>query len=53
MQPLIDASITSPEYEEGITITLKHLRYSHLNIVIFSHLNINFRNKFHDEQKQQ
>ena len=37
------------EYEEDINVTLKHLRYSHLNNVIFSYLNINYiRNKFGD-----
>ena len=31
----IDASTTSPEYEENINDTLKRSRYSHLNNVIF------------------
>ena len=44
-----DASTTSPEYEENINVTLKHLRHSHLNNVIFSYLNINsIRSKFGD-----
>ena len=41
-----------PEYEENINVTLKGLRYSHLNNVIFSYLNINsIRNKFGDLDK--
>ena len=47
MELLIDASITSQEYEKNINVTLKRLRHSHLNNVIFSYLNINSsRNKF-------
>ena len=49
---LICTSITSQEYEKNINITLKRLRHSHLNNVIFSHLNINSsRNKFGDLNK--
>ena len=52
MGPLIDASTTSQEYEENINVTLKQLRHSHLNYVIFSYLNINsIRNKFGDLDK--
>ena len=36
----IDASITSPEYEDNINVTLKRLRRSHLNKVIYPYLNI-------------
>ena len=40
------------EYEEDIKVTLKRLRHSHLNNVIFSYLNINsIRNKFGDLDK--
>ena len=47
----IDASTTSPEYEENI-VTLKRLRHSHLNKVIFLYLSINsIRNKFGDLDK--
>ena len=47
MELLTDASITSQEYEKNINVTLKRLRHSHLNNVIFSYLNINSsRNKF-------
>ena len=50
MGSLIDASTTSQEYEENITVTLK--QHSHLNYVIFSYLNINsIRNKFGDLDK--
>ena len=50
MGSLIDASTTSQEYEENITVTLK--QHSHLNYVIFSYLNINsIRNKFGDADK--
>ena len=50
MGSLIDASTTSQEYEENITVTLK--RHSHLNYVIFSYLNINsIGNKFGDLDK--
>ena len=41
MRPLIDGSITNQEYRENITVTLKRLRHSDLNNVIFSDLNIN------------
>ena len=52
MGPLIDASITSQEYEENINVTLKRLRRSDLNNVIFPYLNINsIRNKFGDLDK--
>ena len=48
----INASTTSPEYEENINDTLKRLRHSHLNNVIFSYLNINsIMNKFGDLDK--
>ena len=40
MGPLIDASINTQEYEEIINVTLKRIRHSHLNNVIFSYLNI-------------
>ena len=51
MGSLIDASTTSQEYEENITVTLK--QHSHLNYVIFSYLNINsIRNKFGDLDKK-
>ena len=47
MELLIDASITSQEYEKNINVTLKRLRHSQVNNVIFSYLNINSsRNKF-------
>ena len=47
-----DTSTTSPEYEENIIVTLKCLRHSHLNNVIFSYLNINsVRNKLGDLDK--
>ena len=50
MGSLIDASTTSQEYEENITVTLK--QHSHLNYVIFSYLNINsIGNKFGDLDK--
>ena len=40
------------EYEEDINVTLKLLRHSLLNNVIFSYLNINsIRNKFGDLDK--
>ena len=43
---LTNASITIQEYEKN-NVTLKRLRHSHLNNVIFSYLNINSsRNKF-------
>ena len=41
MRPLIDASVSSQEYEENINVTLKRLRRSHLNNVIYAYLNIN------------
>ena len=48
----IDASTTSPEYEEDINVTLKRLRHPHFNNVFFSYLNINsIRNKFGDLDK--
>ena len=37
----IDASTTTPEYEENINVTLKHLQHSHFNKIIVSYLNIN------------
>ena len=40
MGPLIDVSITNQEYEENI-VTLKRLRHSDLNNVIFLYFNIN------------
>ena len=39
MRPLIDASINNQEYEENTNVTLKRLRHSDLNYVIFSYLN--------------
>ena len=52
MGPLIDASITTQECEEIINATLKQLRHSNLNNVIFSYLNINsIRNKVGDLDK--
>ena len=48
----IDASITSQEYEDNINVTLKRLRRSHLNKVIYPYLNISsIRNKFGDLDK--
>ena len=41
MRSLIDASITNQEYEENNNVTLKCLRHSDLNSVIFSYLKIN------------
>ena len=38
MGPLIDPSITYQEYKENIHVTLKRLRHSDLNSVIFSYL---------------
>ena len=40
MEPLIDASTTSQEYEENINVTLKRLQHFHLHKVIFLCLNI-------------
>ena len=52
MGPLVDASTTSQEYEENINVTLKRLRHSDFNNVIFSYLNINsIKNKFVDLDK--
>ena len=52
MRPLIDGSITNQEYRENITVTLKRLRHSNLNNVIFSDLNINsIRNRVGDLDK--
>ena len=52
MGSLIYASTTSQEYEENIKVTLKRLRHSHLNYVIYFYLNINsIRNKFGDLAK--
>ena len=52
MGPLIDASITSQEYKENINVTLKRLRRSRLNNVIYPYRNINsIRNKFGDLDK--
>ena len=48
----IDASTTSPEYEENINVTLKRLRHSHLHNFILSYLNNNsIWNKFDDLDK--
>ena len=48
----VDTSTTSPEYEENINATLKCVRHSNLNNVIFSYLNvISIRNKFGDLDK--
>ena len=50
-QPIY-GSTTSQEYEENIKVTLKRLRHSHLNYVIYFYLNINsIRNKFGDLAK--
>ena len=38
MKPLIDASITNQEYEDNTNVTLKRLRHSDLDYVIFSYL---------------
>ena len=52
MGPLVEASTTNQEYEKNINVTLKRLRHSHLNNVVFSYLNINsIRNKFGDLNK--
>ena len=52
MGHLIDASTTSQEYKENINVTLKRLQHSHLNMDIFSYLNINsIRNKSGDLDK--
>ena len=52
MGPPIYGSTTSQEYEENIKVTLKRLRHSHLNYVIYFYLNINsIRNKFGDLAK--
>ena len=52
MRSVIDASITNQEYEENINVTLKHLRHSDLNIVIFLYLNMNsIRNRVGDLDK--
>ena len=52
MGPLVDASITNQEYEGNINVTLKRLRHSDLNNVIFSYLNIDsIRNKVGDLDK--
>ena len=49
MRPLIDASNTSQRIREDINVTLKPLRHSHLNNVIFSYLNIDsIKNTFGD-----
>ena len=51
MRPLIDASVTSQEYEKNI-VTLKRLRHSHVNNVISPYLNINsIRNMFGELDK--
>ena len=48
---LTNASITIQEYEKN-NVTLKRLRHSHLNNVIFSYLNNNSsRNNFGDLDK--
>ena len=50
-QPIY-GSTTSQEYEENIKVTLKRLRHSHPNYVIYFYLNINsIRNKFGDLAK--
>ena len=50
-QPIY-GSTTSQEYEENIKVTLKRLRHSHLNYVIYFYLNINsIRNMFGDLAK--
>ena len=52
MGPLIDASTTSQEYKENINVPLKRLQHSHLNMDIFSYLNINsIRNQSGDLDK--
>ena len=52
MGPLIDACIPNQEYEENINVTLKRLRHSDVNNVIFSYLSINsIRNKVGDSKK--
>ena len=52
MGRLIHASSTSQEYEKNINVTLKLLRHSHLNYVVFLYLNINsIWNKFGDLNK--
>ena len=52
MGHLTDASIASQECEDNINVTLKRLRRSNLNNVIFSYLNINaIMNKFDDLDK--
>ena len=52
MGHLIDASTTGQEYKENISVTLKRLQHSHLNMDIFSYLNINsIRNKSGDLDK--
>ena len=49
---LIDSSTTGQEYKENISVTLKRLQHSHLNMDIFSYLNINsIRNKSGDLDK--
>ena len=54
MRSVLDASITNQEYEENINVTLKRLRHSDLNNVIFSYLNINsIRNRVGDLDKIQ
>ena len=52
MGPLIDASTTSPRIQEDINITLKCLRHSHLNNVIFSYININSIRNNNNQQKR-
>ena len=52
MGPLIDAFITNQDNEENVNGTLKRLRHSDLNNVVFSYLNINsIRNKVGDLNK--
>ena len=47
-----DVPTTSPEYKENSNATLKRLRDSHLDNIIFSYLNISsIRNKFGDLDK--
>ena len=54
MRSVLDASITNQGYEENINVTLKRLRHSDLNNVIFSYLNINsIKNRVGDLDKIQ
>ena len=52
MGPLTNASTTCKKYEENKNVTLKRLRHSCLNNVIFLHLILNsIRKKFGDINK--